>query len=338
MKQILILLALFLFVVSGYAAERESERSVDNRSDSPATPSPPLVWMDAETGQILFTVEDIIAFDWDQQVFHLKLDAALDFLAWMVPHKYQYRDLVLKDSQGIIHRGKWVNPISSMGFGGPIYTSLGANPFFLISDRYPLGKAGTTNRKDTRFAACARLHTGLKKAGVLHSIDLQRSYVGLAIDRVTLTWHDCDDDLKIRVEYFANTFLIGREARAHIFFSGGHKILPQIDDIALEIKVTANEGRFRTDVRIEGISTNVITDGIYVCRFRPWKSLPGSLPARPGTGHISLSVLLRRTIEGGSETLHRLDFHERDVIIGGRIRAKRGVPPDQRAAGATPGR
>ncbi|MCJ7673622.1 MAG: hypothetical protein MUO33_00545, partial [Sedimentisphaerales bacterium] len=135
MKQIVTWLT--FFAVSMCSAEKGPElRNYNASSSDSRCPSAAVVWVDAKTQQVLFTLDDIIVFDWDYQVFQLKLNAALDFRAWMVPHKYQYRELVVKNSLGTIYRGQWVNPISSMGFSGPTYHSMGASTVFCILDGY----------------------------------------------------------------------------------------------------------------------------------------------------------------------------------------------------------
>ena len=327
MKQFTISCVLFLIFVNGNIAEAEPGKDTDKYDASSSTSTPGLIWIDAETEQILFTVDNITAFDWENQVFVLDMDAALDFLAWMVPHKYLYRSLAVKDNEGIIYTGQWVNLISSTILFGPTYQSMGANTYFCICAGYP--SFDEQNDTDTRFAE--RLYEGLERAGVLKTLTVVREVEGVTflepieiyfhqvIDIIYLGWYDCDEDLKIRVEYYVNTFRISEEARAHIFFAGSSTILPQIDEIALEIKLTGNTGQFRSDVCIQGISPNVIDEGIYICRFEPWTALPGSIPVRPGTGYISLSILFRKGVEDDYETIRRLDLPERNFSISGPI-------------------
>ncbi len=329
MKQFTIFFALFLIFISGNIAEPEPGEDTDRCDASSTSSTPSLIWIDAETEQTLFTVDEVTAFDWENQVFTLELEAALDFLAWMVPHKYLYRDLAVKDDEGVIYNGQWVSPISSIAFLGPIYESMGANTYFCICGGYPQQSSTDQSDNDIRFAE--RLYEGIERAGVLETIAVVREVEGYTflepieihshqvIESINLGWYDCGEDLRIRVEYYVNTFRIGEEARAHIFFSGGSTVLSQIDEIVFEIKLTGNTGQFRSDVRIQGISPNVIDEGIYVCRFEPWTALPGSLPIQRGTGHISLSILFRQEVEDGHETICRLDLPERDVSISGPI-------------------
>jgi hypothetical protein len=325
MKQIVT--PLVFLAVSMCSAEKEPKgRTYSSTPLDSHCPSPPVIWVDAKTQQVLFTLNDIIVFDWDHQVFELKLNAALDFRAWMV--KGQYRELLVKDNLGTIYRGQWVNPVLSKGFSGPTYHSMGTNRLFLISNGYGGGTPPPRlENGDLRFSD--RLYKELKKAGLLGTIasiktvgdtkilELSETYDHRRIDSINLGWHDCGKGLRIGVEYFADTFRIGEEARAHLFFSADEKSVSWVDDIVFEIKFTANEGQFRSDIRMEGISPSVIADGIYVCRFRPWNPLPGSLTVQRGTGRVALSVLIRRKTEDGYEVIRRLDFPEIDVPVSG---------------------
>lgn len=325
MKQIITPLVFFALSICS-AEEQPKGRAYSSAGLGSDYPQPGLVWVDAKTQRAFFTVNDIIVFDWNHQVFELKLNAALDFRAWMV--KGQYRDLLVKDNLGTIYRGRWVSPVSSMGFSGPVYHSMGASTVFCICDGY--GGAPRPHRseaEDPRFSN--RLYKGLKEAGRLGTIaniktvgdtkilELPETYDHRRIDSINLGWHDCGKGLRIRVEFFADTFRIFEEARAHLFFFADGKIVSSINDIVLEIKFTANKGQFRSDIRMEGISPSVITDGIYVCRFRPWTPLPGSLDLDRGSGRVSLSVLIRRKTEDRFEIIRRLDFCEIRVPVSG---------------------
>jgi len=294
--------------------------AVGRASQEPAAtevqPAPSLVWKDAETGETLFTIDDVLAFDWDNQVFLLELDAALDFLAWMVPHRYQSRELLVEDEEGLIYRGRWVNRISSMGFFGPVYDCVGMSRYFRINGGYPGSLVAGSADVDMRYAP--RLYAALESRGVLYEPKPYRDYTGLKIDRVHTEWRNCGQDLKIRVEFFPDTFRVGREARAHVFFAGGpHGSVPDIDFLRIEIKFVTDWGQYRSDVQIDAIPAKMISDGIYVCRFRPWTPCPGSRPSvmEAGTGYISLSVLLCRQVESGVQIVRRLDFGEQSVDV-----------------------
>jgi hypothetical protein len=307
--------ALFLLTISACLAGKQKN----------STKAPALTWRDAETKRVLFTSNDIISFDWDKQVFRLTRNATLDFLAWIPPHMHQARKLFVEDEQGLIYEAHWVSNVSSMGFRGPIYRPLSPNPLFSIVNGYPQNSGTTTMTKDLRFSP--RLRAGLKKAGLLHSIDLKKKYEGLIIKTTGHMWKSIGNDLKVRVEYFDNTFRPGSKARAHVFFAGGKKTRKQIDSLIFQIKFVANSGTFRSDIRIARIPVSEIEDGIYVCKFAPWQPAEGSdQEAEPGTGLISLSILLQKQ----DKTVYRLDFSESCVPVGGRIKDEQKSPPGKK--------
>jgi len=300
----------------------------------PTADKPALLWRDANTKRILFTSKDIISFDWEKQVFLLKADATMDFLAWIPPHVHQARELILEDMNGPIYEAHWVNHISSLGFTGPVYNALSPNPFLSIENGYPSRGNAAGRDKDARFSP--RMRAGLEKSGVLQSIDLTKNYVGLAVQTTGNEWRNTGEDMKVRVEYFNDTFRIGRKARAHVFFAGGEKTRTRVDSLALEIKVLANNGTFRSDNKIEQIPISAIGEGIYVCEFDPWLATKGSdKQAELGTGVVSLTVLLQKKEGENERTVYRLDFEEKHVPIGGRIEVEQTSSGDSstRAAG-----
>jgi hypothetical protein len=274
------------------------------------------VWKDAETGQILFTLDDIVAFDWGDQIFLLDLDAALDFLAWMHPGSLS-RELLVEDEEGLIYRALWVSWASSVAFTGiPVYcpSLFGWTRFFYIAYGYPGSEVADPN-EDARFNR--RLRAALQRRGVLVDFDPDTiSYRRFSIQHISTAWYVCGEDLKIRVDYFPEVFRSGEEARLHIFFAGGGQTEPSIDSLAVEIKFVANEGRYRSDVRLDNISPLVISERIYVCRFQPWKPCPGSVPVvESGSARVSLSILLCRDTESGPEVVSRLELPEQAVDV-----------------------
>lgn len=231
-----------------------------------------LRWIDTNNGQILFTSDDIISFNWEKQIFLLKMDATIDFFTWMASHKSLYRKLVVKDNNGVIYEGQYVSGLSSMGFTGPVYSW--TNPFFTIKNGYPSRFSKNNREDDPRYNE--RIKNVLEKTGKLSIIDPNKKYFGTTIDiiRQLQSWYDCGEDLKVRVEYIRNTFIYDGEPRINVYFAGGEKVLKKINDISLEIKFTSDFGRYRSDVNIVNISSKIISDGIYVCKFKPWIPKP----------------------------------------------------------------
>ncbi len=279
-----------------------------------ARPRGHAIWKDAQSKQVLFTVDDVLAFDWEDQIFLLDLDAALDFIAWMVPHKYQTRELMVEMDGDAIYQARWVNPISSRAFEGPVYASSGWTQFFRIEKGYP-GFPTVDPNEDVRFDP--RLHVALRDARVLCDLDPNGiDHTAFGIECIQRGWYTWADDLKTRVDYFCDVFRSGQDARVHIFFAAGELAGPSFDSLAVEIKFVANRGQYRSDIHIDDIPPSVLSDGIHVCRFKPWTPCPGSVPTvESGSGRISVSVLLCRDTQLGPEVLRRLDLPEELVNV-----------------------
>jgi len=277
--------------------------------------APRLVWRDAETRRVLFTSDDIISFDWDRQVFLLRFDAALDFHAWTPPHRHQFRRLVVEDAEGTIHEAYWVSSFSSQGFPGPVYQTSLHSRLITIERAYPPRATQVGEEHDPRFAE--RLRIGLEQAGVLHSVDPDTARHTISIVRPPGdTWHDCGEDLKVRIEVFPDTFRLSGKARAHVFFAGGERLRTGIDAITIESRLLDKRGTFRGEDQTEAIPPSVIEDGIYVYEFDPWNPVEGSTPAPGvGTGAVGPSLLFQKREDDVLKTLHRLDFRECQVSI-----------------------
>jgi len=138
--------------------------------EPPTTETAPpveLSWVDEKTGEVLFTVADIVRFDWERQLFELEHTCSMNLSAWLHTHMRQFRGFVVQDAEGIIYHGRFYSPLSSVGYGGPaIYSEIGkpARRFFQIHAGYPVG----SKDDQTRFAP--RLLAALQKANVLGEI------------------------------------------------------------------------------------------------------------------------------------------------------------------------
>ena len=255
---------------------------------------PALVWRDTETKHVIFTSDDIISFDWEKQIFSLKLDATIDFLAWISSPRGQYKRLYVEDAQGPIYQAHWVSMISSLGFSGPVYSQLYPNPLFLIANGYPGGIDDTAKGQDPRFAL--RLKNELKKAGKLLPFELVWYSAGSIIKTTGHDWKNVGEDLRVRVEYFENTFLIGETARAHIFFADGKKTRQELDSLLFIITLIANDGTFKSEVITPAIPVSEIEDDFYECKFAPWEPKDGyDREVQPGSGKIYLAILFQKT-------------------------------------------
>ena len=125
-----------------------------------------LQWVDEASGTALFTNNDIVYFDWNQQLFQLT-DGANQSLQSLP--QLQHRYFLLKDKEGVIYRGTLYSAMSSIGFDGPAIELFGLHepgginpPTYKIQAWY----GGAVPRgKEQRFNP--RLLNALKAAGIL---------------------------------------------------------------------------------------------------------------------------------------------------------------------------
>ena len=75
-----------------------------------------LKWIEAESRHTLFTVDDIVRFDWEKQLFELQRDAAIDLM--MLPPALEHEFIVVAAGSEIC-RGQLVSSSSSKTYQGP---------------------------------------------------------------------------------------------------------------------------------------------------------------------------------------------------------------------------
>ena len=230
-----------------------------------------LNWVDAETGAVLFTLSDIVRFDWDRQIFELTPDRATQFMAVPV---VQHKDFAVKDHDGVIYRGRFYRSAATEGEGydgttilidqGPL-KKLPASPFFTINGGYPAG--GGVHDRD-RFSD--RMYAILAKAGLLAPITdaempIQRLWSGHI-------WVGGDQVIKAAAVLFPETFRIGKDAYIHLLLYKGQKPDFAFDKLTVFATCTANEGKFTSRQEIISITPPLLDNGIYICKFRPWET------------------------------------------------------------------
>jgi len=136
----------------------------------------------------------------------------------------------------------------------------------------------------------------LKKAGKLLPFELVWYSAGSIIKTTGHDWKNVGEDLRVRVEYFENTFLIGETARAHIFFADGKKTRQELDSLLFIITLIANDGTFKSEVITPAIPVSEIEDDFYECKFAPWEPKDGyDREVQPGSGKIYLAILFQKT-------------------------------------------
>jgi len=277
---------------------------------------PTLVWADAQTGAALFNSDDLTGFDWEKQVLGLKLDAALDLLAWC-QGAGQHRAFVVKDAHGVIYEGHYVLPICSMAFPGPVMhwpAAMGASkiPYTInMVDGYPGSVQGAD---DSRQAP--RLRQALARAGKLGALD-GAGAPHQTIQRVASNWVRRPDAPAVRVDYFPQTFRRGSKARAHFIFSGASDLPVHNDDIAIEMVLIAHDQPFRAEACIEGIPVDVMQQRVYVCKVDLWEPLEGYEGCECPAGMCSITASLKVQAREGDRrrVTKRWDFRPVDICV-----------------------
>jgi beta-lactamase regulating signal transducer with metallopeptidase domain len=248
-----------------------------------------LQWVDDETGRTLFTGEDIIRFDWEQQIFELSRRRAMDLLA---NQNKLSREFTLSDHMGVVYRGTFVNSLASMTFHGPVIVvdNIVKNiqpPLFRIDGGYPQGP----ERDEIRFAE--RMKMALADAGVLSEIDLTKPPA--PFKRIMSEWAGAKEGPRVLVELFPETFQIGEMARIHLHFAGGKYLGKGVDTLEIKLTLRASNGKFERSLqRVYPIRQEAAWKKVHVWEMMPWGEPTPDSPnngAVPGPAEISIQVL-----------------------------------------------
>jgi len=255
-----------------------------------------LHWNVKGTDDVLFALDDIVRFDWERQVVELKREKAVDLMGLQGPHVARGREFQARDAAGVLYEGRVISPSSSIAYDGPtiIHPSFELSPpLFEIAAGYP----GALRENDQRRFH-PRLRTALEKAGKLAVISADEK--PSPIVKKGTEWAGDRNRLMVRAEIFPETFRIGAEARAHVFFAPQRKEpLPQDARIEIHSTLTTDGGAFfcTTDhsMRDSETSATVFHRGVTVLRWQPWGPVYGAeqSEAKPGPGKIQFKVILR---------------------------------------------
>ena len=254
-----------------------------------------LHWVAKDSGEILFSLDDIVRFDWSRQVFELTREKAMDFMAWQAPHVGgSRREFKVQNSETVFYEGRAINPASSIPYDGPTIIEPSTDlppPLFEIRAGYPEALGET----DQRFHA--RLQAALAKAGKLAAIPTVEKLNPIA--KTSSEWVGERDRMRIRAEIFPETFRIGAKARAHVFFAPQGKNPVRPERIEIHSTLTAEGGAFfcTTDHSLQDpeVLSAAFRKGVTVLRWKPWGPVYGAeqSEAKPGPGEIRFQVVLR---------------------------------------------
>lgn len=254
-----------------------------------------LRWFEPNSHQRLFTVDDVVRFDWDRQRFELSRDAAISLL--MLPPALD-REFVVADDYGEIYRGQMVSSESSKTYAGPVIQvdapALGLQPpLYALSSGYP----GKTDRKpDPRFDP--RLRLALEAAGVLGELDANQ--LPPSIETQFIPWCERAHGLKIAATLFPETFRVGRDARVLLRLSGDPKFHLDADRLELAISLLRDEDDSQIS-HLADVPFALLDEplSVFAWHGRPWlresQEPDASDPAATGTA--KLKIELRAVLE-----------------------------------------
>jgi len=256
-----------------------------------------LRWVDEETGQKLFDLDDIVRFDWDKQIFELTRRKAMDLLANLKGLGQKFK---VADNTAVIYQGTFVSPAASMTFHGPVivrslpYEKSIQPPLFKIQDGYH--SPSRESEPDLRFSE--QLKKALRQANLLGEIDVNNPPA--PIEKDSHGWFGKKGGLRVWVDVFPETFRLRDLARVHLYLTGGNYL--NIPGYVVEVNATlvANNGNFE-------YSTNRIfpahkddRKSIYIMGMNPWVSKKDSkyINAEAGPANLIFKVSTRKIIDG----------------------------------------
>jgi len=282
----------FLSVVKLTGTEETEREAVQNDNSGVSI----LKWMNEESGEELFNIDDIVRFDWDKQIFELTCPAAMNFMAKLASVGVEGRKFIVKDGRSVIYKGTLVTPISSIACQGPVIR----DPILPDDIQPPLFKIGggyptDFEKGDMRFSE--RLKQALEQADMLGEIDVNNPPASIKKD--SYGWFGEKDGLRVWVDVFPETFQLGGLARAHLHLTGSNYLHTVGYVVDINATVIADNDKFK-------YSTNRIfpthKDGwknVYAVGINPWNPDEDSVDkiAKPGPAEITFEICVRKIVD-----------------------------------------
>jgi hypothetical protein len=249
-----------------------------------------LKWIDLESRRTLFTGNDIARFDWEEQLFELHRDAAINLM--MLPPAL-HREFVLLDGNDEIFRGNIVSSFSSATYKGPTIV-VDPTPGFPQPPLYSLSSGYPREHGKTRFGT--QFRAALSAAGVLADID--RNQLPPPIETRLIEWCAPIHGLKIAATLFPETFRVGRDARLllRIYKDPQSDLRPERLELVISLTPAA-KGELLTHVTDVPVAILDQQNSVFAWRGRPWlndlsdESIEEGLTKDPATLQIELRAL-----------------------------------------------
>lgn len=283
-------------------------------------PAPVVTWKDSETRQTLFTSDDILFFDWDNQYFLLKDAAFKNYTDWIKNVKLT-KAISVEDKNGLVYQARWISGISSLDYLDPVYLPNPDEPIrpqLIVSitsghPNYPRPLPMDDSQKLIDFRNSARLRTDLQTAGVLKPDELSALSIEREDSENKTQWKRIGINAHAAVQCFSSDFFPGHKPGTDFLFATDKEFRRQWDALAIEIRYVANDGQFRSDTRIEEISPQIMDSRVYHCQLPPWEPVAGSQASVTSpAGSVTFSLLFQRRQNGQLVTARRVEF---DAIV-----------------------
>jgi len=298
---------MLLVIVPGLAAPDPQAASEAAKESSATAEAPVLALIDGPTGCTLFTLDDIVRFDWDNQVFQLTSERTMDLLALRV----LTREFRLVAGKEIIYRGAFYSPISSNLPGGPIITLGPMADAEVKPPLFHIELSRFTRNADPRFSPT--LHDILAKAGKLGAIDPKKIP---PLTSVNTDWGR-EQGLNVRAVIFPETFTLKSPARLQLWFARDRdQPLPDTAEVLVTIE---DKDHHRSVNSVDDLPIVQIVEAgdAYILKLNGWATENG-VPFTPGPGRLLLEINTYRALDIGpaqASVLHRILFPWIDLAI-----------------------
>jgi hypothetical protein len=250
---------------------------------------PTLLWKEKSTGRILWTLDNIVCFDWDRQIMELTRAAAMDLMA---ENTSLHKPFVAEADQKILYEGNLVSSLSSATYPGPVIVMDSPDiklPLLAIEKCYP----SQSDNRDIHFSQ--DMKNTLKEAGVLGKIDPNNPPP--PIERRQYGWFDGTEGLKLLAELFPETLHFGREIRTHLHLTGFEKLdAAAVADVNLVMKSKDGKCRYAWNRTFPFRGTRDWKE-IFILKINPWEDNPsGDCRIKSGPYLLDIEVCIKQSV------------------------------------------
>lgn len=224
------------------------------RSASSDLPFTRLEWIHKGTGRLIFSQEDILAFDWEKQMFLLTDNAAMNMALYPVG---QIDPFEVRINNDFLYEGAFVSTISSMGYRGPTIWDRNIGGFLIQSPLYQIRNGYPTDLSSHDIRYNETLKRVLDSAGLIQTIDPNNPPAPISCK--PFEWLGEKDGLRVWIDAFPNTFIVGKLARFHFRLACSNQYPDGDYVIETRTTLTAGDNQYAQTVhRVFPVSQNYL--------------------------------------------------------------------------------